>query len=86
MVHFTLNCQDFEEVGLGRGCCSTCHEDEWEGYYDLPEVDPPPRANGHVSPVTAFVCCRYCSDLTRDEFAKALWAKRKRARIEYHSH
>jgi hypothetical protein len=57
-----LTCADFG----ARGCCYSCHEDELEGYCDLPEIEGPGGA-------WARVCCEYLRPYpTPEEWAAAL--------------
>jgi len=76
-----LFCDDFHDAGLADGhCCISCHDDVEQGYDDSIEIEPPPRPNGRKPTIYAHVCCSVSSQVkeTRDNFAKALRAHRKR--------
>ena len=75
-----ISCLAFHEAGLSTGeCCSSCHQDDEEGYAYLGEAYPA-RRNGRESRVFATLCCgvrRSRLPFTRNEFAAALRAYRR---------
>jgi hypothetical protein len=82
-----LGCYDFYVAGIWPGnCCVSCHEDELWGY-PLLEIEPEDSEDGREAHVYASVCCafkRFLKErgypLTRDEWARALWARHERYR------
>lgn len=75
-----LTCVDLERVGVWDtdNCCVTCHSED-----DLPismmELEPPYCGRRFAGRIKAYVCCGFAVKfrhwLSRDDWAKAAWAK-----------
>jgi hypothetical protein len=63
-----------------EGCCTSCHDDADEAGMDMCSVDVPDNKRHRESRVEGDVCCRVKHEVTRDEVAAAVRAKRARER------
>jgi hypothetical protein len=79
-----LRCWDFYE---GDFCCSSCHEDDDQGYCGLLEISPPKSS---ASKVYGEICCAVSNAIKEEELDdvayRSLWAaaivkQRKRVRL-----
>ena len=75
MTRMNFDCSDIRRAGLVFNCCSSCHDDDDNGYSDLsmsqPEDRPGRKSTFWEPRMCAYHCCRVDSDLlTRDFFAK----------------
>ncbi len=76
-----ISCYKLHQAGLWdmRRCCGTCHHDDEDDLYALDEVEPPYNLR-HRTLSYARVCCacrQYLAKLSRDDWARAIWAIRK---------
>jgi len=69
-----IYCNDLEN---DYGCCTSCHEDDDLGYFDLMDIEPPKKRNNpnKIIDTWARVCCAhydYVKNMTRNEWAKII--------------